>query len=198
MGREAITRVEIGGEAGDVLALLESTELILRGDIRRRFPRDRLVNVHVDGSALCFTCNGESVSLHMGAIGAEKWRNAIATPPPSLRAKLGLKRDARAFLIGPCDDGALADALEGVLTDDVTKAAMIVARIDGPDDLAAAQAAQAKCPDLPVWAIYPKGKNVRYGDGPIRAALRDAGYRDSKSCAVSERLTATRYNPERP
>lgn len=66
MGREAITRVEIGGEAGDVLALLESTELILRGDIRRRFPRDRLVNVHVDGSALCFTCNGESVSPAYG------------------------------------------------------------------------------------------------------------------------------------
>lgn len=198
MGREAITWVEIGGEAGDVRTLLESTELILRGDIRRRFPRDRLVNVRVDGDALCFTCDGETVALHLGAIVADKWSKAIATPPPSLRAKLGLEKDARAFLIGTCDDVALADALDGALTGDVAQAAMIVARIDGPDDLAAAQAAQAKSPDLPVWTIYPKGKTVRYGDGIIRAVLREAGFRDTKSCAVSDRLTATRYNPARP
>jgi hypothetical protein len=133
----------------------------------------------------------------MGALAAETWSRAIATPPPSLRAKLGLKQDAMAFLVGGCDDAALANAVEGALTDDVAEAAMIIARIEGPDDLTAARAAQAKCPDLPIWAIYPKGRNIRYGDGAIRAALREAGFRDSKSCAVSERLTATRYNPRR-
>ncbi|MDR6871979.1 hypothetical protein J2Y55_002995 [Bosea sp. BE125] len=197
MGREAVTRAEIGGAVGDVRALLESTELILRGDIRRRFPRERLVNVRVEGEALCFTCVGEAVFLHMGALAAEKWSRAIATPPPSLRAKLGLKQDAKVFLIGACDDAALANAVEGALTDDVVEAAMIIARIEGPGDLTAARVAQAKCPDLPIWAIYPKGHDIRYGDGAIRAALREAGFRDSKSCAVSERLTATRYNPRR-
>jgi hypothetical protein len=197
MGREAVARAEIGGAVGDVRALLESTELILRGDIRRRFPRDRLVNVHVEGEALCFTCDGEAVLLHMGALAAETWSRAIVAPPPSLRAKLGLKQDARVFLVGACDDAALTDAVEGALTDDVADAAMIIARIEGPDDLTAARAAQARCPELPIWAIYPKGKDVRYGDGAIRAALHEAGFRDSKSCAVSERLTATRYNPRR-
>jgi len=197
MGREAIARAEIDGQAGDVRALLESTELILRGDIRRRFPRDRLVNIRVEGEALCFTCEGESVFLHMGAIAAETWSKAIAAPPPSLRAKLGLKQDAKALLIGACDDAALTDTVEGALTDDVADAAMIIARIEGPDDLTVALAAQAQCPELAIWAIYPKGPNIRYGDGAIRTALREAGFRDSKSCAVSERLTATRYSPRR-
>ncbi|MBP1861650.1 hypothetical protein [Rhizobium herbae] len=194
MGREAITRVEIGGDVADVRALLESTELILRGDIRRRFPRDRLTDVRVDGEALSFRCESETIALHLGALVAEKWVKAIATPPPSLRAKLGLEKDARVFLIGTCDDAALADALEDRLTGDIAEAAMIVARIGGPDDMVMVQAAHAKTPDLPVWTIYPKGKNVHYGDRIIRNTLRDAGFHDTKSCAVSDRLTATRYN----
>jgi hypothetical protein len=39
MGREALTHAEVGGECGEVRALLESGELILRGAIRRHFPR---------------------------------------------------------------------------------------------------------------------------------------------------------------
>ncbi|RJF87359.1 hypothetical protein D3874_10250 [Oleomonas cavernae] len=198
MGREVLARAEVGTKVAEVKVLLESHELILRGEIRRRLPRAEIEDVRVDGDRLRFTCAGEVVCLHLGSKVAEAWAKAIATPPPSLRAKLGLGKGAMAVLIGTCDDAALIEALEGALTGDLAKAAMIVARIDGPEDLAVARAAQARCPDLPVWAVYPKGKGVTYGDGPIRAALRDAGFRDTKSCAVSDRLTATRYNPTRP
>jgi hypothetical protein len=81
------------------------------------------------------------------------------------------------------------------LTRDAAEAAMFVACIDGPDDLAAARATQATSPALPVWTIYPKGKNVTFGDTAIRAAMREAGFRDTKVCAVSDRLTATRHHP---
>ena len=40
---------------------------------------------------------------------------------------------------------------------------------------------------------YPKGKGAAYGDTAIRNFLRQRGYVDSKSCAVSPELTATRY-----
>jgi hypothetical protein len=43
------------------------------------------------------------------------------------------------------------------------------------------------------WAVYPKGTGVAFGDSEIRSLLRALGFRDSKSCSVSERLTATRY-----
>ena len=41
MGREAVTHAEVGSERGEVRALLEGGELILRGAIRRHFPGPR-------------------------------------------------------------------------------------------------------------------------------------------------------------
>jgi ethanolamine utilization microcompartment shell protein EutS len=198
MGREALVRAEVGTQTGEVKALLESHELILRGEIKRHFPRPAIENVEVDGGQLRFTCGGESIRLHLGDKVAASWAKAVATPPPSLRAKLGLQNGAKAFLIGTCDDAALAEALDGAVTGNAAEAAMLIARIDGPEDLASARAVQAEYATLPVWTIYPKGKSISYGDGAIRAALREAGFRDTKSCAVSDRLTATRYNPVLP
>ena len=140
--------------------------------------------------------------LHLGARAAEAWRKAITTPPRSLRAKLGLDKGERALLIGSFDDDALAEALDGALVEDGAAAGMMIACIGGPDDLIATQtihgahpglALWAIYPGLALWAIYPKGRGVTFGESKVRAALRAKGFRDTKSCAVSERLTATRY-----
>lgn len=193
MGREAVTRADVGDEAGEVRALLESTDLILRGGIRRRFVRDGLARVRVEGDALRFECGGEAVALHLGAAAAAAWAKAIAMPPPSLGAKLGIGDGVRAFRVGPSDDAALEAAVAGALAADIGQAGMLIARVDGPADLDAALAVHAARPGLPLWVVYPKGRGVAFGDGEIRAALRSLGFRDSKSCAVSDRLTATRY-----
>jgi hypothetical protein len=194
MGKEAAIRAEVGDSSGDVRALLERDELILRGEIRRRFSRTVLEDLQVADGVLSFTGAGQPVRLHLGDAAAT-WHTAITTPPPSLRAKIGLARGAKALLHGACDDADLASALDGVLTEDGTEAAMLVACITGPEDLAAAVAVQARYPRLPIWAVYPKGRNVPFGDSAIREALRANGFRDTKSCAVSARLTATRYHP---
>ena len=194
MGKEADIRAEVNDASGEVRALLERDELILRGDIRRRFPRAALENVVVADGVLSFNGAGQQVRLHLGDA-AQTWHTAITTPPPSLRAKLGLDRGAKALLYGDCDDPELAAALDGALTDDGAQAAMLVACITGPEDLAASEALQTRNPKLPIWAIYPKGRNVTFGDSAIRDTLRAHGFRDTKSCAVSSRLTATRYNP---
>lgn len=191
MGREAVARAEAGTEAGEVKALLESTELILRGAIRRRFPREAISDPRAEGELLRFACNGEEVRLHLGSKAALSWARAIATPPPDLRHKLGLKPGTLAFMIGPAEDAALVEALSGRLAASPDEAQMLVARIDAPEEL---QQVLALNPALPIWAVYPKGKPA-YGDAAIRRDLREAGYRDTKSCAVSDRLTATRYDP---
>jgi len=193
MGREAITRAEVGDATGDVRALLESTELILRGDIRRRFQRDRLADVCVDGEVLHITFEDETVALHLGAGVAETWAKAIATPPPSLRAKLGLAKGARAYRVGRFEDAALDEAMAGTLVDTMADADMMIACLADPGDLDTALAVHAGNPTIPVWAVYPKGAGVAFGDGAIRSLLRAQGFRDSKSCSVSARLTATRY-----
>jgi hypothetical protein len=193
MGREASTYAQVGNEEGEARALLESTELILRGPIKRRFPKTAVEQVRVDGDALRFRVADEAVTLHLGAKQAQSWAAAIAKPPPSLRSKLGLNDDARALLIGDLKDEALAQATDGRLTTNGAQAQMIIAVVEGPADLAKARQAQDLFPQTPLWVIYPKGRGVAFGDGAIRAILREAGLRDTKSCAVSDTLTATRY-----
>ncbi len=194
MGREAQIYVEAGREAGEVRVLLESAELILRGEIKRRIPKAAMEDIRVDGELLRLRVGDEIITLHLGAKMAQSWANAISKPPPSLAAKLGLGKDARALVVGKITDDALARATEGFLVKDGAKAQMIIAIIDGPSDLAKAQKIHAGFPTLPLWTIYPKGRGVTFGDTAIRAALRESGFRDTKSCAVSDKLTATRYN----
>lgn len=190
MGREAIVEAIAGDEAGAVKALLEARELILRGAIRRRYAKAAMHAVRAEAAALRFVCEGEAVALHLGDAEAARWAAAILKPLPDLRTKLDLKGPA--LFVGSCDDPALEAALAGARTDDAGAASSIIARIDTAADLAAALAVDAR---LPIWAVYPKGKAATFGDSAIRETLRAAGYRDTKACAVSDRLTATRYHP---
>jgi hypothetical protein len=193
MGREALIHAEVGNEAGEVKALLESQELILRGDIRRRVPKSAMTGLAVERDALCFRHNSEHYRLELGAKVAASWAEAIVKPPPSLQTKLGLDKGGLALVCGAIEDAQLANALTGTMTEDPAKAAMIIALIDSETDLKTAFALWQQLPALPIWTIYPKGKSVVFGDTAIRESLRACGLRDSKSCSVSDRLTATRY-----
>jgi len=190
MGREAATHATVGAESGTVKALLEAEGIVLRGTIRRRYARADLREVRAEAGELRFRCGEEVVALRLGEPAASRWADAIGRPLPSLREKLGLR--GLALTLGDCDDAALREALADRTTTDSASASMILARIDSEADLAAARAVPG---GLPIWTIYRKAKAGPFGDGAIRQSMRAAGYRDSKSCAVSEHWTATRYNP---
>lgn len=136
MGREAVTQAELGPQSGTVKVLLESDALILRGAIRRRYPRAGLAEVRADAGVLRLRCEGEAVALHLGEPAAERWRMAILKPLPTLREKLELHGPV--LLVGDCDDAALEAALAGLCTEDPGVASVIVACIQGAADLAAA------------------------------------------------------------
>ena len=135
MGREAVVYAQVGSEAGDIRAVLESRELILRGDIRRTFALSDLAQVRVELDALVFLHGPEEVRLMLGATMADKWARAMTTPPPSLRAKLGLGNGTQVFCLGQVDEPELADALDGAISADLHAAGMVVARIDSAADL---------------------------------------------------------------
>ena len=59
MGREAICTIRWKGEAAEGMALLESAEIILRGDIRARLPRDGISRAEVEGEALRLLASGD-------------------------------------------------------------------------------------------------------------------------------------------
>ncbi|WP_109776577.1 hypothetical protein [Quadrisphaera granulorum] len=196
MTRVELTTVDGGGAealAGEAKVLLEAAELVLRAPFRRRFATAQITDVVVDGDVLRLRCGPDEVALHLGGRAAVSWAKAIATPPPSLRQKLGLADGARPLLVGDTDDAALLEALKGTTTTDRAAADLLVACVATADDLLAALDVHADGPPVPVWVVYPKGKGVMFGDAAVREVLRGRGFRDTKTCAVSDRLTATRY-----
>lgn len=194
MGREAEGHAVWRGVSGAVRAILESDGIILRGEVRARLRRDGLIDWRVEGEDLCLLSDGEVLVLTLGAKEAAAWVKALEKPVPSLAQKLGISSQARAWVIGGPAPEELAVALAGVEVSRPEGAAVIVAVLTGPDDLAAALAA-GQAQGLRVWCVHGKGKAAAMGDQVVRDAFRAAGWMDIKTSAVSEGFTATLYRP---
>ena len=176
-----------------VKALLESHELILRGDLKRRLPIAQMRSFEAKADALIVSMADETYSLDLGARTAAFWAAKMAKPPPTLRAKLGVDDVAGVCVIGAVGDLALRDAVSAA-TAAVADARLSLAQVDDEQALKAVLDAHAQAPALqPLWLVYPKGAKAPFGEEAVRRILREAGYADSKSCAVSAAYTATRY-----
>lgn len=190
MGLEADSEIETEGTLYRVKALLESRELILRGDFRRTFKLSDISGVARRDDALHFTHTGTAYVLRLPPGRAETWAKKISAPPPSLAAKLGISPDRPAFVTGTIADDTLADALAGNTTAEPANANQIVIVAETSEDLPD----PAGLPPLPVWIIYPKGAKSSLPESAVRTHMRTAGWADTKTSAVSERLTALRFH----
>jgi hypothetical protein len=194
MGREAQGLCTIGPHTEAVRAWLESTAVLLRGPtLKRHIALSALTDLRVEAQALRFTADGESVALEFGADEAHKWLKKIMTPAPSLAAKLGVSAQQRAYVVGHADEPVLAEALAGATTRRADEAAVLVAIALDDADLAQAITLHAGMPCRAMWVVHVKGKAAVLGDTSIRSCLRERGYMDNKTSAVSDRFTATRY-----
>jgi len=111
MGREARCTCRWGDREGPVTALLEPTELIIRGAIRARVSLGALERVRANGDTLECVTEGVPIALKLGALQARRWADAIAAPPPTLARKLAISQTTRVHFSGPRDDEALVAAL---------------------------------------------------------------------------------------
>jgi len=196
MGREAACTARVGTETAEVTALLESTTVVLRGAIRRKWEIAALQNLRVEGEELRFEVGDEAAALVLGEKEAGKWLKKLQTPPPTLAAKLGVSADNPALLIGPTVgslDPALAEALAGGITTNMREARMLVAVLSNSSELPRMAEFHADMICKTVWVVHPKGPGANPSDAEVRSAMRGWGYVDNKTSAVSDRLTATRY-----
>lgn len=194
MGREATAVVHWQGSSGDTRVLLETTELILRGALKGRVPRDVLKDIRVAGEVIEMTTPSGPLRIELGAKMARSWAAALQRPPPSLAERLGLLGGKRAYVAGEINDAALQAAVGANRVERPETAALLIAVIrDGPG-IASAVALALRHPALPIWCVYPKGKAADPGDATIRAQFRAAGRIDVKTSGVSGMLTATRYD----
>ncbi len=191
MGRACVCHAEWPGGAGEVKALLETHEIILRGELRRRLPIAALENVAVDGDRLVLTQAGEGIALTLGAAVAASWARKIAAPPPPLAAKLGIGATTRVQALGTVDDPALREAAAaGIAATGEADADLSIAEVADADTL---DRVLAKANAAPLWIAYVKGRASRFGEAAVRKTMRERGWIDVKVASVSDRLTATKF-----
>lgn len=200
MGREANCECNWAGRTAQVKALLETSELILRGGLRHRISFAELKRVEARNGRLCFTVAAEAVELHLGADQSAKWAAAITAGPKPLAKKLGITSETIVRTIGAIDDEALSAALAQAVQLSARGSHLIVACIETPAQLSAAlkSASAQLAKRVPIWLVYPKGPRHPLNESMIRAAVLPLGLVDTKVAAVSPRLTAIRFNLRKP
>jgi hypothetical protein len=195
MGREATCVCDWGGTVAEVKALLETSEIIVRGEIRKRVPFKELNDVKVQSDRLCFKVGNERVQLILGSSSAEKWAGVITSPPPALSKKLGITKTSVVRVIGAVPDEALQEALAEAARISSRDADLIVAYVDSPESLHAAlrEAKAQLLGGVPIWMVYAKGPGHAINEAAIRSLLRENGMIDTKVASVSARFTALRF-----
>jgi hypothetical protein len=203
MGREATCKCEWAGTTASVKALLETSELILRGEIRKRIPFTELKSVEAGSDRLSFRVGNDRVQLFLNAAQAQKWAAALKAGPTPLAKKLGIAANSHVRTVGDMSDEALASALAeaGQVSARTTakNPDLIVACIDTPKALSAAlgKIEAQLAAGVPIWLVYPKGPGRSLNEPMVRAELLPRGMVDTKVAAVSATLTAIRFNLRR-
>src|SRR6202140_3466556 len=99
MGRELKCRVVLGKQESEGKALLETSEIIFRGDFRLKIPFVTIQSAKVmDDQLQLRTAEGAAI-FELGAATAAKWREKILHPKTRIE-KLGIKPGTTVSLIG--------------------------------------------------------------------------------------------------
>ena len=192
MGREAVCTGRLGRESGEGKALLETDEVLFRGEFRARVPLREITAIESKSGVLSLRWPGGTLALELGPA-AEKWAEAIRHPR-SVLDKLGVKPGLRVAVLGGFDAGFTADVARALGAKPLARAAtgcdLVFARFAKPGDEARlAKLVAAIEPDGGVWAIYPKGRR-ELSEDTIRAAAKRAGLVDVKVVRFSDELGA--------
>lgn len=192
MGREATCRARLGREAGEGKALLETDEVIFRGDLRARVPLRDISGVEVRRGVLTLTWPGGTLALSLGAA-AETWADAIRHPKTVVE-KLGVKPGLKISVLGGFDDDFVRDVTSALGAKPSTRAGrgcdlVFVRLARAGDEARLARLVSTIEPAGGVWAVYPKGLREPSED-TVRTAARRAGLMDVKVVRFSAELGA--------
>ncbi len=195
MGNEAECRVRFGKKQSEGKVLLETSEILFRGDFRLKIPFSTIKSAKaVDGELRLQTAEG-LVILHLG-MGAEKWRDKILHPKSRIE-KLGVKPDARVSLLGEFESDFLREVAG--LTKSVKKgkvaadSAWVFFAADSKKDLGALpKISKSLKGAAALWIVYPKGQ-MHITENDVLAAGRTAGLKDVKVVGFSTTHSALKF-----
>lgn len=196
MGQEVACAVRYGKQRSEGKALLETSELIFRGDVRLKIPFSSIKSAKVvDGELRLETAEGLAAVFELGTA-AEKWREKILHPKTRIE-KLGVKPGAAVSLVGNFDAEFLIElkpcaknVSKGKVapgSDWIFFAAEFVKELAQVSKLAKSMQDAAG-----LWIVYPKGqKSITEND--VLAAGRKAGLKDVKVVGFSSTRTALKF-----
>jgi hypothetical protein len=195
VGDEVKCTVSFGEQKSEGKALLETSEILFRGDFRLKIPFSTIKSAKaVDGELRLQTAEGPAV-FQLGAA-AEKWCEKILHPKSRIE-KLGVKADAKVSLVGGFDAGFLTEI--GKLTKSVSKSKVaadsewIFFSADSKEDLGALpKISKSMKGAAALWIVYPKGQKHITENG-VLAAGRKTGLKDVKVVGFSSTHTALKF-----
>ena len=192
MGLEASCRVRWGGQVSNGKALLETDELVFRGDFRLKIRLRDIQSLEARAGELCVRSTEGTAVFELGPA-AEKWALRIQHPK-SLLDKLGVKENARVAVWGVTDPAFLHDL--SARTSNISKSTpepetdvifLGAEELHALDQLAEAQ--KFLTAGGGVWVVYPKGQK-HITESQVLAAIELAGLTDVKVARFSETHTA--------
>jgi hypothetical protein len=197
MGREAVCSARFGGKSGTGKALLETKELVFRGEkLRFTIPFARIRSVAARGGLLELRLDEGAASLELGAQAAA-WAEKIKSPPGRLE-KLGVKAGMKVSVVGDVEPAFVKELRQRV--EDVSEGRPRA----GSDLLFFAAAAASDLDRLgalrkslqpagALWVLRAKGAATVVTERAVMAAGKAAGLVDTKVVAFSETHTAERF-----
>ncbi len=194
MGQELTCSVVAAGKSHRGKALLESTEILFRGDLGLKIPLASIKKLEAGAGKLHVRTKDAVYVFDLGPK-AEAWRDRIANPK-SLLDKLGVKPGDSVFLRGSFPAAFLGDLKKrGALVSHGKSASpsWVFFAAEKLSDLASVKAASATLKNAAaLWIVYPKGqKSITEND--VRGTALRAGLTDVKVASFSPTHTALKF-----
>lgn len=185
MGQEATCVVEFNGRRSEGKALLETDEIVFRGDFRLKLHRKEITRLSGESGVLtAHTPDGIAV-FYLGPQSA-KWAAKFLNPPGRLQ-KLGIQAGVSYCCVGEVEPGFVQELKEAGAVESKDAEVTFL----GASEIADLQAlSESRCPTM--WVIYPKGvKSIT--EGHVLEAGRNAGRVDIKVASFSKTHTALKF-----
>jgi hypothetical protein len=194
MGNEANCTVRFGKQESVGKALLETSELLFRGEFRLKIAFQSIQSVKAVAGELRVEFSEGKAVFAIGPL-AEKWAHKIQNPK-SVIEKLGMQRGEAVSVAGVEDKEFLRQLSElacRVRAKPDQDTARIFLGAEQKATLAKLKSlASSMNKDAAIWVVYPKGqKHIRESD--VLAAGRKAGLKDVKVVGFSATHTALKF-----
>jgi hypothetical protein len=195
MGQQASCTLRFQGKTSEGKALLETKEILFRGDLRLKIPFAGIQKLEVKNGDLHIRTKDGLAVLQLGPK-AQQWQHKILHPK-SRAEKLGVKSGNAAAILGamPPDflDELKNNRVQTITSKVAATASWIFLSAEEPADLHKVKAIRNSMgATAGLWIIYPKGvKTITEHD--VRGAGLQAGLVDVKVSSFSETHTALKF-----